>query len=95
MVWAAMGVFGAVTSAVNHAWGVHERRSFFRHKLVSFVMLVAAGVLLLAALIMVSALNVVESSWFVAAISQAPGAHAVVRLLLRWASLRCWSSSWA
>ena len=50
-------------------------------------MLVAAGVLLLAALIMISALNVIESSWFAGAIAQAPGAHAVVRLLLRWASL--------
>ena len=87
MVWAAMGVFGAVTSAVNQAWGVDERRSFFRHKLVSFLMLLAAGVLLVAALVLVSALNVVESSWFVTAISQAPGAHAFVRLLLRSASL--------
>jgi len=87
MVWAAMGVFGAVTAAVNHAWGVHERRSFLRHKLVSFAMLVAAGLLLLAALIMISALSVLESSWFAEALAQAPGAPVVVRLLLRWASL--------
>ncbi len=87
MVWAAMGVFGAVTAAVNNAWGVHERRSFLRHKLVSFAMLVAAGVMLLAALIMISALSVLESSWFAEALAQAPGAHLLVRLLLRWASL--------
>jgi len=87
MVWAATGVFGAVSAAVNHAWGVHERRSFLRHKLASFAMLVAAGVLLLAALVMISALNVLESSWFAAALTQAPGAHLVVRLVLRWASL--------
>ncbi len=87
MIWAAMGVFGAVSSAVNHAWGVEQHRTFFRHKLVSFLMLVAAGVLLLAALVMVSALNLVESSWFVTVISHAPGAHAVVRLLLTSASL--------
>ena len=43
MIWAAMGVFGAVTSAVNHAWGVEKQRSFWKHKLVSFLMLVAAG----------------------------------------------------
>ena len=47
MVWAAMGVFGAITSAVNHAWGVEKMPSYFRHKLISFVMLVASGVLLL------------------------------------------------
>ena len=27
MMWAAMGVFGAVTSAVNHAWGVEKQPS--------------------------------------------------------------------
>jgi membrane protein len=31
---ASMGVFGAITSAVNHAWGVEEPIGFFRHKLV-------------------------------------------------------------
>jgi membrane protein len=87
MVWAAMGVFGAITSAVNHAWGVERRRSFLRHKLVSFLMLLAAGVLLVTALVLVSALSVVESSWFVSVIAQAPGAHTLVRLLLRSASL--------
>ena len=29
MVWAAMGVFGAITSAVNHAWGVEKQPSYF------------------------------------------------------------------
>ncbi len=43
MVWAAMGVFGAVTSAVNHAWGVEKNRSYLKHKLVSFLMLLVAG----------------------------------------------------
>ena len=47
MIWAAMGVFGAITSAVNHAWGVEKQPSYFKHKLISFVMLVAAGLLLL------------------------------------------------
>ena len=32
-VWAAMGVFGAVTSAVNHAWGVEKQPSYLKHKL--------------------------------------------------------------
>jgi uncharacterized BrkB/YihY/UPF0761 family membrane protein len=28
MIWAAVGVFGAITSAVNHAWSVEEQRSY-------------------------------------------------------------------
>ena len=46
MIWAAMGVFGAITSAINHAWGVEKQPSYFKHKLISFVMLVASAVLL-------------------------------------------------
>ena len=47
MIWAAMGVFGAITSAVNHAWGVEKQPSYFKHKMISFVMLVMASLLLL------------------------------------------------
>ena len=61
MVWAAMGVFGAITSAVNHAWGVEKQPSYFKHKMISFVMLVMASLLLLGALVLVSAINVVET----------------------------------
>ena len=64
MIWAAMGVFGAVTSAVNHAWGVEKQPSYFKHKLISFVMLVVASLLLLLGLLLVSAINVVEARWF-------------------------------
>lgn len=72
MTWAAMGVFGAITSAVNHAWGVEKQPSFFKHKLISFVMLLLAGVLLVVGLILVSAIGVVEASWFVAVVERAP-----------------------
>src|SRR5262249_33032546 len=41
MIWAAMGVFGAITTAVNHAWGVARQPSYLKHKLISFLMLVA------------------------------------------------------
>ena len=37
LVWASLGVFGAVTSAVNEAWGVEKQRSFWKHRLVSFL----------------------------------------------------------
>jgi membrane protein len=72
MTWAAMGVFGAVTSAVNHAWGVEKQPSFLRHKLISFVMLLLAGVLLVVGLILVSAVNVVEARWFSEVVARTP-----------------------
>jgi len=73
MVWAAMGVFGAITSAVNHAWGVEKQPSYLKHKLISFVMLITASLLLLVALLLVSAINVAEAHWFAVIITRAPG----------------------
>jgi membrane protein len=72
-VWAAMGVFGAVTSAVNHAWGVEKQPSYLKHKLISFIMLVAASLLLLVGLLLVSAINVAEAGWFAVVIARTPG----------------------
>ena len=28
LVWASLGAFGAITSAVNEAWGVEKQRSW-------------------------------------------------------------------
>ena len=71
-LWASMGVFGAVTSAVNHAWGVEKNYGFFKHKLVAFLMLMAAGGLLVVALFLVTTIEVVESSWFAGVLDQYP-----------------------
>jgi membrane protein len=62
LVWASLGFFGAVTSAVNEAWGVEKQRSFWKHRLVSFLMLVAASAAMAVALLIVSFLQVAESS---------------------------------
>jgi membrane protein len=64
LIWGALGVFGAITTAVNYAWGVDKQRSFWKHKLVSFVMLLVAGLILLVALLLISATQVVSASWF-------------------------------
>jgi len=64
MVWGALGVFGAISTAVNYAWGVEKQRSFWKHKLFSFVMLLVAGLILLIALLLVSASQVAGASWF-------------------------------
>ena len=62
LVWASLGFFGAVTSAVNEAWGVEKQRSFWKHRLVSFLMLVAAGLSTLLALLLVSVVEVAQES---------------------------------
>ena len=64
LIWGALGVFGAITTAVNYAWGVEKSRSFWRHKLFSFLMLCVAGVVLILALLLVSAASVVGAGWF-------------------------------
>jgi membrane protein len=84
--WAAMGVFGAVTSAVNHAWGVEKQPSYFKHKLISFLMLVASAVLMLAGLLLVSAINIVEAGWFAGVLAHAPGLHVLTTYALKSAS---------
>jgi membrane protein len=86
MVWAAMGVFGALTSAINHAWGVDKQPSYFKHKLISFVMLLMAGVLLLAALLLISAINVVEASWFANVIARYRGLLVLQSFAVQWTS---------
>ena len=60
LVWASLGVFGAVTSAVNEAWGVEKQRSFWKHRLVSFLMLAAAGAMTVIAFLSVTAINLAQ-----------------------------------
>jgi membrane protein len=85
-IWAALGVFGAVTTAVNYAWGVQKYPNYFKHKLVSFVMLAAAGLLMFAALLVLSAHGVARSAWAAAAVERFPALIVFVGLVSRWAS---------
>jgi membrane protein len=71
-LWASMGMFGAVTSAVNHAWGVEHSYGFWKQKLVAFLMLIAAGVLAIAALLLIGAIQVVEAHWFAGVLGRYP-----------------------
>lgn len=86
MLWAAMGVFGAVTSAVNHAWGVEKQPSYFKHKLISLTMLSASGLLLLVGLLLVSAISVVEARWFADVLARTPTLGVLQSFALRSAS---------
>ena len=73
LIWGALGVFGAISTAVNYAWGVEKQRSFWKHKLFSFVMLLVAGLILLIALLLISAQGVVGASWFREVLVRFPG----------------------
>jgi membrane protein len=64
LIWSSLGVFGAITSAVNEAWGVEKQRSFLKHRMVSFLMLVAAGLVMIIGLLLVTTIQVAEASWF-------------------------------
>ncbi len=61
LLWASQGVFGAISTAVNHAWGVERPRSFWGHRLFSLLMMLTAGALITAALLIVGS-SKVESS---------------------------------
>jgi membrane protein len=85
LVWGAVGVFGAISTAVNYAWGV-ETRGFWKHKLFSFVMLGVAGLILLATLLLVSATAMVSASWFAVLLPEFPGLMVLRSLTVRYAT---------
>ena len=66
LVWGSLGFFGAITTAVNYAWGVEKQRSFWKHKLFSFLMLIVA-------MMLVSASQVVGATWFAGVLARFPG----------------------
>lgn len=86
LVWGALGVFGAITTAVNYAWGVERQRSFWKHKLLSFLMLGVAGLILLVALLLVSASQVVGASWFAGVLAHFPGLGILRSFAVRYAT---------
>jgi membrane protein len=86
LIWASLGVFGAITSAVNHAWGVEKQRSFLKHRMVSFLMLLAAGATLLLTVILFSAGEVVETMWFAQVVERFPGLQTLAGFGVRYAA---------
>jgi membrane protein len=84
-LWASMGVFGAITSAVNHAWGVERQYNFFKHKLVAFLMLLAAGLVFAFAVFMMGAARASQESWFMPAFNWFPWLNNVTAFASRYA----------
>jgi membrane protein len=86
LLWGSVGVFGAISTAVNYAWGVEKQRSFWKHKLFSFLMLGVAGLILLIALMLVSATHVVSATWFAAVLKGFPGLMVLRGITVRYAT---------
>lgn len=84
LVWAAHGVFGAVSSAVNHAWGVEKPRSYLKSKLFALLMLVAAGAGLLVALLLVSGIQIAQAGWFAGVAARWPVLGLLTGISARW-----------
>jgi membrane protein len=72
MIWASMGVFSAIWSAVNNAWGVERPPGYFKQKLIAFAMLLVAGLLMVAALSINGLVEIVEARWFATAMLRLP-----------------------
>jgi membrane protein len=83
LVWGALGVFGAITTAVNYAWGVEKQHSFWRHKLLSFLMLLLAGLVLLVAVAGVSMTQMVGARWFSGVLANYPTLMVMRSLTIR------------
>jgi len=86
LIWAALGFFSALTTAINYAWGV-KQFSYLKNKLVSFLMMMAAGLLMFVALLLLSAKGIVGASWFAQVLQNAPGLHFLTSLLVEWATM--------
>jgi len=86
VIWGGVGVFGAISTAVNYAWGVDKQRSFWKHKLYSFLMLAIAELVLLMALMLVSATEVAGASWFAGVLARFPGLMVLRSFTIRYAT---------
>jgi membrane protein len=86
MVWAALGFFGSVTTAVNYAWRVEKQFGYWKHKLVSFLMLLAAGLLMVIGLLLLSARTVVQASWFASVLARSPRLGYFESVIVEWAT---------
>ena len=64
LIWASLGFFSAISTAVNYAWKVERNRSYLKHKLVAFLMMVTACGLLALTVFVFSVSQVVSASWF-------------------------------
>jgi membrane protein len=87
LVWGALGVFGAISTAVNHAWGVEKNRSFWSHRVFSFLMLLTAGLMLMVGLLGATAVQIIEARWFSGVSENYPALRVMEGYLIRYTLL--------
>jgi membrane protein len=87
LVWGALGVFGAISTAVNHAWGVEKTRSFLGHRLFSFLMLLTAGLMLMIGLLGATAAQIISARWFAGVSQNYPALQVMQGFVIRYALL--------
>jgi membrane protein len=83
LVWGALGVFGAISTAVNHAWGVEKTRSFWSHRMFSFLMLLTAGLMLMIGLLAATAAQIIGARWFAGVSQNYPALQVMQGLMIR------------
>ena len=83
LVWGALGVFGAISTAVNHAWGVEKTRSFWSHRMFSFLMLLTAGLMLMIGLLGATAAQIIGARWFAGVSDNYPALRVMQGYLIR------------
>ncbi|RPI49601.1 MAG: YihY/virulence factor BrkB family protein [Acidobacteria bacterium] len=83
LVWGALGVFGAISTAVNHAWGVEKTRSFWGHRVFSFLMLLTAGLMLMIGLLGATAAQIISARWFAGVSENFPALRIMQGYLIR------------
>lgn len=87
LTWASLGVFNAISAAVNHAWAVDRRRSFVSHRLISFAMMLSAGLFFVVALLLLSATQISETQWFFQLVERSPSLRWVQSIVLRYMAM--------
>ena len=87
LVWGALGVFGAISTAVNHAWGVEKTRGFWSHRVFSFLMLLTAGLMLMVGLLGATAVQIIEARWFAGVSLNNPALNVMRGFIIRYALL--------
>ncbi len=87
LVWGALGVFGAISTAVNHAWGVEKTRSFLGHRLFSFLMLLTAGLMLMIGLLGATAVQIISARWFAGVSQNYPALQVMQGFMIRYSLL--------
>src|SRR5437899_1605390 len=85
LVWGGLAIFGMITTAINYAWGVEKTPNFWQHKLTSAIMLLISGIILLTALLLVSASKIASSMWL-GGLLHAPGLAFLTSVAVRYAT---------